>query len=64
MAASRFEHDYDFLFRLVIIGDPAVGKSSILLRFAVSCVRDMASRRAALNPAICFSRRMTRFQRQ
>lgn len=32
MAAKR---DYDYLFKLVIIGDSGVGKSSLLLRFAV-----------------------------
>lgn len=26
--------DYDYLFKLVIVGDSGVGKSSILLRFA------------------------------
>lgn len=33
--AVRRDHDWDFLFKLVIIGDPGVGKSSILLQFAV-----------------------------
>jgi putative ribosome biogenesis GTPase RsgA len=28
--------DYDFLFKLVLIGDSGVGKSCLLLRFAVS----------------------------
>jgi len=26
--------EYDYLFKLVIVGDSGVGKSSILLRFA------------------------------
>jgi GTPase SAR1 family protein len=26
--------DYDFLYKLVIVGDTGVGKSSLLLRFA------------------------------
>ena len=34
MAAAR-GHDWDFIYKLVIIGDPGVGKSSILLQFAV-----------------------------
>jgi hypothetical protein len=33
MAAKR---DYDYLFKLVLIGDSGVGKSCLLLRFAVS----------------------------
>lgn len=28
------KHDYDYLFKLVLIGDSGVGKSSLLLRFA------------------------------
>lgn len=28
--------DYDYLFKLVLIGDSGVGKSCLLLRFAVS----------------------------
>jgi len=28
------KRDYDFLFKLVLIGDTGVGKSCILLRFA------------------------------
>ena len=35
MSAPRREHDWDVIYKLVIIGDPAVGKSSILLQFAV-----------------------------
>ena len=30
--------DYDYLFKLVLIGDSGVGKSCLLLRFAVSCI--------------------------
>ena len=33
--ATKGSHEWDFLYKLVIIGDPAVGKSSILLQFAV-----------------------------
>lgn len=33
MAAAK--RDYDFLFKLVLIGDSGVGKSCLLLRFAV-----------------------------
>lgn len=32
MAASK--RDYDYLFKLVLIGDSGVGKSCLLLRFA------------------------------
>ena len=35
--SSLFSEDdevpYDFLFKLVLIGDPAVGKSNLLLRY-------------------------------
>jgi putative ribosome biogenesis GTPase RsgA len=30
------QRDYDYLFKLVLIGDSGVGKSCLLLRFAVS----------------------------
>jgi putative ribosome biogenesis GTPase RsgA len=30
--------DYDYLFKLVLIGDSGVGKSCLLLRFAVSII--------------------------
>ncbi|KAK8914640.1 Ras-related protein RABA1d [Platanthera zijinensis] len=33
MAAYRSEDDYDYLFKLVLIGDSGVGKSNILSRF-------------------------------
>ncbi len=37
MAASNGkQRDYDYLFKLVLIGDSGVGKSCLLLRFAVS----------------------------
>ena len=29
------QRDYDYLFKLVLIGDSGVGKSCLLLRFAV-----------------------------
>lgn len=34
MAASQKQKDYDYLFKLVLIGDSGVGKSCLLLRFA------------------------------
>jgi putative ribosome biogenesis GTPase RsgA len=33
-SASK-QRDYDYLFKLVLIGDSGVGKSCLLLRFAV-----------------------------
>jgi GTPase SAR1 family protein len=45
MAAKR---DYDYLFKLVLIGDSGVGKSCLLLRFAV---RFFAPARPATDPA-------------
>uniref|UniRef100_F1LG44 Ras-related protein Rab-35 n=1 Tax=Ascaris suum TaxID=6253 RepID=F1LG44_ASCSU len=34
MSAAHGPRDYDHLFKLLIIGDSGVGKSSLLLRFA------------------------------
>lgn len=34
--AAASKRDYDFLFKLVLIGDSGVGKSCLLLRFSVS----------------------------
>ncbi|KAA3486697.1 ras-related protein RABA1f-like isoform X2 [Gossypium australe] len=33
MAAYRADDDYDYLFKVVLIGDSGVGKSNLLLRF-------------------------------
>lgn len=33
--SSTKQRDYDYLFKLVLIGDSGVGKSCLLLRFAV-----------------------------
>ena len=33
--SSSKQRDYDYLFKLVLIGDSGVGKSCLLLRFAV-----------------------------
>ena len=38
--AVTAKRDYDYLFKLVIIGDSGVGKSSLLLRFAVCAARE------------------------
>jgi len=35
---AGMKRDYDYLFKLVLIGDSGVGKSCLLLRFAVSYV--------------------------
>lgn len=32
--ADTIKRDYDYLFKLVLIGDSGVGKSCLLLRFA------------------------------
>ena len=31
--AQRVDHEYDYLFKIVLIGDSGVGKSNILSRF-------------------------------
>jgi Ras-related protein Rab-11A len=31
--ANRIDHEYDYLFKIVLIGDSGVGKSNILSRF-------------------------------
>ena len=31
--AYRVDHEYDYLFKIVLIGDSGVGKSNILTRF-------------------------------
>ena len=31
--ASRVDHEYDYLFKIVLMGDSGVGKSNILSRF-------------------------------
>ena len=36
--SAQKQRDYDYLFKLVLIGDSGVGKSCLLLRFAVSIV--------------------------
>jgi GTPase SAR1 family protein len=36
--ATTKQKDYDYLFKLVLIGDSGVGKSCLLLRFAVSAL--------------------------
>ena len=33
--SGQKQRDYDYLFKLVLIGDSGVGKSCLLLRFAV-----------------------------
>lgn len=33
---SMAERDYDYLFKILIIGDSGVGKSNLLLRYTVS----------------------------
>ena len=38
MSAKSKSKDYDYLFKLVLIGDSGVGKSCLLLRFAVSTI--------------------------
>lgn len=39
-AAGGNKKEYDYLFKLVLIGDSAVGKSCLLLRFADDAFND------------------------
>ena len=39
---SGKKRDYDHLFKIVLIGDSGVGKSCLLLRFAVRFIVDVA----------------------
>ena len=50
--------DYDYLFKLVLIGDSGVGKSCLLLRFAVSVL----TRRRILLHKYLISSFMHRFE--
>ena len=34
MTSAYFSNDYDYLFKLLLIGDSGVGKSSVLSRFS------------------------------
>jgi Ras-related protein Rab-1A len=34
------KRDYDYLFKLVLIGDTCVGKSCLLVRFADDCFQE------------------------
>jgi len=45
--------EYDYLFKLLLIGDSGVGKSCLLLRFAV---RGVAARRALVRPSASATR--------
>lgn len=44
------KRDYDYLFKLVLIGDSGVGKSCLLLRFAVSIPNEDCRGRSTLSP--------------
>ena len=57
-AVSGMKKDYDFLFKLVLIGDSGVGKICLLLRFAVSGAVErltLARVRRALSALCCCS---------
>jgi len=43
MPPTSKQRDYDYLFKLVLIGDSGVGKSCLLLRFAVR-IRNLTRR--------------------
>ena len=40
-ATTGKQRDYDYLFKLVLIGDSGVGKSCLLLRFAVRITEEI-----------------------
>jgi len=60
--AAAGKRDYDFLFKLVLIGDSGVGKSCLLLRFSVSA-RPAAWRPHAFGPLIALLPHGTRGSR-
>jgi GTPase SAR1 family protein len=41
-AASSSQPDFDYLFKLLLIGDSGVGKSSLLLRFTADAFEDLS----------------------
>lgn len=47
------EDAYDYLFKIVIIGDSGVGKSNLLLRYTVS---SWQKRKNPLSPVFFFSK--------
>jgi len=52
--SSSKQRDYDYLFKLVLIGDSGVGKSCLLLRFAVRgvIVRKRVRKRGAADSRV------------
>lgn len=53
-SSSKKQRDYDYLFKLVLIGDSGVGKSCLLLRFAVCFFsRSVLCRMTALIVCVC-----------
>lgn len=62
--ASRVDHEYDYLFKIVLIGDSGVGKSNILSRFTRNefCLEskstigvEFATRTLQVIPEFCLS---------
>jgi predicted ATP-dependent serine protease len=47
--------EYDYVFKLVLIGDSGVGKSCLLLRFAVRATADRARLAARARPPVLYA---------
>ena len=41
-SSSSSQPDFDYLFKLLLIGDSGVGKSSLLLRFTADSFEDLS----------------------
>lgn len=53
-SASSSQPDFDYLFKLLLIGDSGVGKSSLLLRFTSDSFEDLSPTiGASFDPCLC-----------
>jgi GTPase SAR1 family protein len=50
LPSMDLQSDYDYLFKLVLVGDSSVGKSSILLRFTDDTFDESVSATIGIGP--------------